>query len=213
MPPSFLSFPFFLFSSPMFSLPTAHARLSLISCHVMSSSQLEVFLLLLLLSLLLLFHLSLLGEPLPGGEVVRALLQHRAHGRHHLCPQSTYIKEYHSVCPLVGIGTLPTPLSPAGVPLPPNSQFRRLEKKLITLPTLCLFIVFFGGLECVGHSIDDVVHLWFLRDVWIRTSNPSPYNLASHPPKLSHHPSVLSHPTPYNLATHPPVLSHSSSLT
>jgi hypothetical protein len=28
-------------------------------------------------------------------------------------------KEYHSVRPLVGIGTLPTPLSPATVPLPP----------------------------------------------------------------------------------------------
>ncbi len=30
-------------------------------------------------------------------------------------------KEYHSVCPLVGIGTLQTPLSPAIVPLPPDS--------------------------------------------------------------------------------------------
>ncbi len=29
-------------------------------------------------------------------------------------------KEYHSVCPLVGIGTLPTHLSPASVPLPPE---------------------------------------------------------------------------------------------
>jgi len=29
-------------------------------------------------------------------------------------------KEYHSVCPLVGIGTLPIPLSPASVPLPPE---------------------------------------------------------------------------------------------
>ncbi len=29
-------------------------------------------------------------------------------------------KEYHSVCPLVGIGTLPTALSPASVPLPPE---------------------------------------------------------------------------------------------
>jgi hypothetical protein len=29
-------------------------------------------------------------------------------------------KEYHSVCPLVGIGTLPTPLSPVSVPLPPE---------------------------------------------------------------------------------------------
>jgi hypothetical protein len=59
-------------------------------------------------------------------------------------------KEYHSACTLVGIGTLPTPLSPASVPLPPEprgalspageglgeSQFRRLEKKLSTLPTL-----------------------------------------------------------------------------
>ena len=61
--------------------------------------------------------------------------------------------EYHSVCPLVGIGTLPPPLSLASVPLPPGPkgerahspageglgefQFRRLEKKLSTLPTLC----------------------------------------------------------------------------
>ncbi len=29
-------------------------------------------------------------------------------------------EEYHSVCPLVGIGTLPIPLSPASVPLPQN---------------------------------------------------------------------------------------------
>ena len=29
-------------------------------------------------------------------------------------------KEYHSVSPRVGIGTLPTPLSPASVPLPPE---------------------------------------------------------------------------------------------
>ncbi len=58
-------------------------------------------------------------------------------------------KEYHSICPLVRIGTLPTPLSPASVPLPKNrgegartpageglreSQFRRLEKSL----ALCL---------------------------------------------------------------------------
>ncbi len=55
--------------------------------------------------------------------------------------------EYHSVRPLVGIGTLPRPLTPASVPLPPcrtkgagahspageglgESQFRRLEKSL-----------------------------------------------------------------------------------
>jgi hypothetical protein len=32
----------------------------------------------------------------------------------------TIYKEYHSVCTLVGIGTLPPPLSPASVPLPPE---------------------------------------------------------------------------------------------
>jgi hypothetical protein len=50
-----------------------------------------------------------------------------------------------ALCLLCGIWTLPTPLSPASVPLPPyspageglgESQFRRLEKKLSTLPTL-----------------------------------------------------------------------------
>ncbi len=64
-------------------------------------------------------------------------------------------KEYYStIWPLEGIGTLPTPLSPASVPLSPEpkggggahspaneglekSQFRRLEIKLSTLPTLC----------------------------------------------------------------------------
>ncbi len=30
-------------------------------------------------------------------------------------------KEFHSVCPLVGIGTLPTPLLPASVPLTPRT--------------------------------------------------------------------------------------------
>ncbi len=60
----------------------------------------------------------------------------------HFQPQSTYLKEYHSVCPLVGIGTLPTPLSSASVPRLrvrglAESQFRRQEKKLSTLPTLC----------------------------------------------------------------------------
>jgi hypothetical protein len=31
-------------------------------------------------------------------------------------------KEYHCVCPLVRIGTLPTPLSPASKPLPPEPE-------------------------------------------------------------------------------------------
>ena len=69
-------------------------------------------------------------------------------------------KEYHSVCPLVGTGTLPPPLSPASVPLPPEpkggeayspagrglgeSQFRRLEKKLTTLLTRWYAV-------CTGH--------------------------------------------------------------
>jgi hypothetical protein len=34
---------------------------------------------------------------------------------------------------------------------------------------LYFFIYFFGGLECVGHSIGYVAHFVFLRDVWIRT--------------------------------------------
>ncbi len=63
-------------------------------------------------------------------------------------PQSTY-KEYHSVCPLVQIGTLPLPLSPTSVPLLlelkgghtageglGEYQFRRREKKFSILPTL-----------------------------------------------------------------------------
>jgi hypothetical protein len=61
--------------------------------------------------------------------------------------------EYDNVYPLVGIGTLPTTHTQASVPLPPGtrgggahspageglgeSQFRRIEKKLNTLSTLC----------------------------------------------------------------------------
>jgi hypothetical protein len=55
--------------------------------------------------------------------------------------------KYHSVCPLVGIGTLP-PFPQASVPLSPEpkeggggggggSQFGRLEKKPIVLCLLC----------------------------------------------------------------------------
>jgi hypothetical protein len=71
-------------------------------------------------------------------------------------------KEYHSVCPLVGIATIPTPLSPASVPSPQHgggahspageglgdSQYRRLEKKLSTLPALLLFMYI---MVCVFH--------------------------------------------------------------
>ncbi len=65
-------------------------------------------------------------------------------------------KEYHSVCPLVGIGTLPTPLSPASVPLPPELKgeggtltcgwgvggvpIPTTGEKLSTLPTLWFMV-------------------------------------------------------------------------
>ncbi len=76
-------------------------------------------------------------------NIVEAFIreQHKVHTR-------IYV-EYHSVCPLVGIGTLPPPLSPASLPLPPEPKggstlacgwgvggVRLLEKKLSALPTL-----------------------------------------------------------------------------
>jgi|688.fasta_scaffold1064977_1 hypothetical protein len=32
-----------------------------------------------------------------------------------------------------------------------------------------LLYIFWGGLDCVGHSFAFVAHLWFLRYVWIQT--------------------------------------------
>jgi hypothetical protein len=79
--------------------------------------------------------------------------------------QSTYTyTAYHSVCPLVGIGTMPPPLSPASVPLPPEPkggehtrlwvreglrerQFRRLEK--------CLALCLLCGVPDAPHVEDD----------------------------------------------------------
>jgi hypothetical protein len=75
-----------------------------------------------------------------------------------ICSHKVHIHvytEYHSVCPLVGIGTpihpfsryraCPSPLYQGGGGAQSatgegvvKSQFRRLEKKLSTLPTLCL---------------------------------------------------------------------------
>ncbi len=60
-----------------------------------------------------------------------------------------------SVCPLVGIGTLPTPLSPASVPPAGEglgeSQLRRLEKKF-SLCLLCgLKVCFPMGCVSVTH--------------------------------------------------------------
>ncbi len=62
--------------------------------------------------------------------------------------------------------------------------------------------IFFGGLECVGHSFAYVAQYVFLRDVWIRTqraavaSRRAP-NLATHLPYLATHFS--------NLATYLPL--------
>ncbi len=39
----------------------------------------------------------------------------------------------------------------------------------IYIAALIYCFVFFGGLDCVGHSFTDVPHFVFLRDVWIRT--------------------------------------------
>ncbi len=49
------------------------------------------------------------------------------------------------------------------------------------------FGIFFGGLECVGHSFAYVAHLVFHRDVWIWTQSP-----ASKQARYQ-----LSHPSPY----------------
>jgi hypothetical protein len=52
------------------------------------------------------------------------------------------------------------------------------------------FVYFFGGLECVGHSFAYVAHLWFLRDIWIRTQSAAvaswrATDLATHPSKCT----------------------------
>ncbi len=58
--------------------------------------------------------------------------------------------------------------------------------------------IFLGRLECVGHSFTNVAHLWFLRDVWIRTQSAAgasgrTSNLVTHP--TSHY--SLSQLSPY----------------
>jgi hypothetical protein len=67
------------------------------------------------------------------------------------CTRKVHIyKEYHSVCPLVGIGTFPTPSLASECAPPPGTKgggahspageglFRRLEKSLALMPTLWL---------------------------------------------------------------------------
>jgi hypothetical protein len=41
-------------------------------------------------------------------------------------------------------------------------QIRNFMSQILKL------FIFFGGLECVGHSFAYVAHILFLRDVWIR---------------------------------------------
>ncbi len=43
------------------------------------------------------------------------------------------------------------------------------ENKNIYHQIRIFFGIFFGRLECVGHSFDYVAHFVFLRDVWNRT--------------------------------------------
>ncbi len=58
---------------------------------------------------------------------------------------------------------------------------------LLSLTRIIFFLyIFFGGLECVGHSFAYVAHLLFLRDVWIRTQSTAvaswrATDLATHP--------------------------------
>jgi hypothetical protein len=56
-----------------------------------------------------------------------------------------------------------------------------------------LFVYFFGGLLCVGHSFAYVAHFVFFRDVWIRASRRAT-NLATHLPDLATHlPDLATH--------------------
>jgi hypothetical protein len=87
--------------------------------------------------------------------------------------------ENYSVCPLVGIGTPPPPLSPASVPPPEpkvggtdspagegvgESQFRRLEKKPSTLSTLCSPPTETGNCVLSVYSVIYIFKITFLLD-------------------------------------------------
>ncbi len=103
-------------------------------------------------------------------------------------PQVHIYKEYHSVCPFVGIGTLPSPLSPASVP-PQNqrgegahspageglgeSQFRRMEKKHSTLTTL--WSGQNGTENLAQRALNDLWRAWLSRGlmIWL-LAHPSP---------------------------------------
>jgi hypothetical protein len=49
-----------------------------------------------------------------------------------------------------------------------NCTYERYRFDLVSLQKN-IFCIFFGGLECVGHSFAYVAHFVFLRDGWIRT--------------------------------------------
>jgi hypothetical protein len=55
---------------------------------------------------------------------------------------------------------------------------------------IVFLVYFFGGLECVGHSLAHVAHFVFLRDVWIR--NPESCRSQQVRYQLSH-PSLATH--------------------
>ncbi len=90
---------------------------------------------------------------------------------------------------------------------------RNVSKNQINVNTVhyTLFLhIFFGGLECVGHSFAYVAHIVFLRDVWIRTKRAAvasgrATNLATHLPNLATHLPNLANYLP-DLAIHLPKL-------
>jgi hypothetical protein len=71
--------------------------------------------------------------------------------------------------------------APNGTRLSARCHFRGPKKLSISRaqpPPTCpivmdafFYLYLFGGLECVGHSFAYVAHLWFLRDVLIRTQS------------------------------------------
>jgi hypothetical protein len=57
------------------------------------------------------------------------------------------------------------------------------------------FCIFFGGLECVGHSFAYVALFVFLRDVWIRTQRAAV--ASSRATTFATHLPSLGHPSPF----------------
>ncbi len=109
-------------------------------------------------------------------------------------------------------------LFPTEMPLTPpkeNDRVTVLYKVPFSEVTI-LFCIFFGGLQCVSHSFAYVSHLWFLRDVWIRTQSAAvasgraadlainPPNLATNPPNVATNPPLATNPP--NAANNPPNL-------